>query len=564
MKLTKRFITLTLFIALFFASLFSQNYTSPLRIPISLSSNFGELRNNHFHSGLDYRTQQAVNKPIYSIGDGYVSRINISPGGYGLALYIDHPAGHTSVYGHLNSFSKKIADYIVEKQYEKESYRIDYYLEPNEIPIKKGEQIALSGNTGGSGGPHLHFEIRDQKTQDPLNVFEFLKGTFNDTRRPDIRGIAFYPQPGKGVVNGRTSPHRINLGKTKSGNPGGIGTVQAWGVIGVGVKAYDLMNGTSNIYGVKHVRLFVDDSMVFSSTMNRFSFDKTRMLNSFIDFQDWRERKSFFMKSFIEPGNTLPLYKTLFDGYITINREKTYRMKYELEDFFGNKTIYSFNVIGKKQAIPHPSKCANFMAWNISNWFFDNDFTLAIPLGNLYSDFCYRHSKVASAKYLSDIHRVNNTPIPLHSNGKIWIKLKTENLSDTTKLGVIKIARNGKERWLGGTYRDGGVEVSINELGERFAVDIDTVPPVIVANAPTQWVSKRRISIKLTDSKSGISNFRGEINGKFVLFKHDIKSDYYTYTFDDSRLSRGQKQHFTFTAVDRAGNESEYKFDFVY
>lgn len=564
MRVFRKFIV-TILISLFsFSSLFSQNYTSPLRIPISLSSNFGELRNNHFHSGIDYRTQQSVNKPVYSIGDGYVSRINISPGGYGLALYIDHPAGHTSVYGHLNSYSEKIQDYIVEKQYEKESYRIDYYLEPNEIPIKQGEQIALSGNTGGSGGPHLHFEIRDQKTQDPLNVFEFLKGTFHDTRRPDIRGIAFYPQPGKGVVNGRTNPLRFNVGKTKSGVPIRINAVNAWGVIGVGVKAYDLMNRTSNIYGVKHIKLFVDENLVFSSTMNRFSFDKTRMLNSFIDFEDWRNRKSFFMKSFVEPGNTLPLYDKLYDGYITINKEKTYHMKYELIDFFGNKTTYSFNVIGKKQAIPEPVKCTNFMAWNISNWFFDNDFSLSIPLGNLYSDFCYRHSKTASAKYLSDIHRVNNTPIPLHKNGNIWIKLKTENLPDTTKLGVIKIGRNGNERWLGGTYRNGGVEVPINELGERYAVDIDTVPPVIIANAPAQWVSKRRISIKLTDSKSGISDFRGEINGKFILFKHDMKSDYYTYYFDNSRLSRGQKHHFTFAAVDGAGNKSEYKFDFFY
>lgn len=547
-----------------FSTIFSQNYTSPVRIPISLSANFGELRNNHFHSGIDYRTQQVVNKPIYSIGNGYVSRINISPGGYGLALYIDHPAGHTSVYGHLNSFSKKIQDYIQAKQYEKETYRIDYYLEPDEITVAKGEQIGLSGNTGSSGGPHLHFEIRDQKSQDPLDVFEFLRSSFNDTRRPDIRGIAFYPQAGKGVVNGGINPLRLNVPKTKSGTPAELGTINAWGMIGVGVKAYDLMDGTSNVYGVKYVRLFVDDNPVFTSTMNRFSFDKTRMLNSFVDFEDWRDRKSFFMKSFIEPGNTLPLYNAPFNGYININAEKTYRMKYELEDFFGNKTTYSFNLIGKKQPIPEPAKCTNFMAWNISNWFFDNDFSLTIPLGNLYADFCYVHNKTASAKYLSDVHRVNNRPVPLHRNGQIWIKLKNQNPVDTTKLGIVKIAKTGKESWVGGTYKNGGIEVSINELGDNFAVDIDTVAPVIVANAPAQWAQQRRISIKLTDPKSGISDFRGEINGKFILFQHDMKSDVYTYVFDDSRLVKGQKQLFTFTATDEVGNKSDYKYEFMY
>ena len=189
-----------------------------------------------------------MNKPIYSIGDGYVSRINISPTGYGLALYIDHPEGsHTSVYGHLNSYSKKIQDFIIQKQYEKETYRIDYYLEPDEIPIKKGEQIGLSGNTGSSGGPHLHFEIRDLKTQEPLDVFDFLGKTVTDNRKPDLRGIAFYPQSGKGLVNGSQNPLRLNVGKSKSGAPLAISPVNAWGTIGVGVKAKDLKDGTSNI-----------------------------------------------------------------------------------------------------------------------------------------------------------------------------------------------------------------------------------------------------------------------------------------------------------------------------
>ena len=199
-----KIIRFTLLFVLFTYGTFTadaQNSSPPLRIPVSLSANFGELRNNHFHSGLDYRTQQSVNKPVYSIDDGFVSRINVSPGGYGLALYIDHPGGQTSVYGHLNSYSKKIADYIKQKQYELESYRIDIELKPNEITVKKGEQIALSGNSGGSGGPHLHLEIRDTKTQDPLDVKNFLGKTMTDTQNPDIRGIAFYPQEGKGVIN---------------------------------------------------------------------------------------------------------------------------------------------------------------------------------------------------------------------------------------------------------------------------------------------------------------------------------------------------------------------------
>lgn len=270
---------------------YSQQYRNPVTITPALSGNFGELRNNHFHAGVDFKTQQVVDKPIVAIEEGYVSRISVSPGGYGLALYIDHPStGHTSVYGHLNSFSAKIAAYVLEKQYEQESYSVNLYPPRELLPVKRGEQIALSGNSGSSGGPHLHFEIRDTPTQDPLDALEYL-ARLPDTQKPDLRGVAFYPAADKGVVNGSSTPLRLNISKDKAGNPLAPGkTIHAWGRIGVGVKAYDRMNGQANIYGVKHIRLFVDGTQVFSSSLDRFSFADGRMFNSFIDFEDWRER----------------------------------------------------------------------------------------------------------------------------------------------------------------------------------------------------------------------------------------------------------------------------------
>ena len=167
---------------------YSQQYRNPVTIPPALSANFGELRSNHFHSGVDFKTQQVVDKPIVAIEEGYVSRISVSPGGYGLALYIDHPStGHTSVYGHLNSFSKEIADWVKEQQYLQERFSITLYPEPGMFPVEKGKQIALSGNTGSSGGPHLHFEIRDSQTEEPLDVLEFI-AKIPDTRKPDLQG----------------------------------------------------------------------------------------------------------------------------------------------------------------------------------------------------------------------------------------------------------------------------------------------------------------------------------------------------------------------------------------
>ena len=539
-------------------------YAEPLKIPPHLSANFGELRNNHFHSGIDFKTQQVVNKPVYAVADGYISRISVSPSGYGLALYIDHPAmQQTSVYGHLNSFTKHIANIVEEKQYEKESFRVDLHLSPDEIPITKGEQIALSGNTGSSGGPHLHFEIRDTKTQSPLDPLEYVAQNVKDTQKPDLRGVAFYPINEQGVVNSSTSPTRLNISKSKAGNPLPLPKkINAWGKIGVGVKAYDKMDGQANIYGVKHIRLFVDSQQVHSSTINEYLFSETRMLNSFIDFEDWRNNRSFYMKSFVEPGNKLRLYKSINQGYIDINEERPYKMWYELEDHFGNVTTYQFTVNGVLQEIPRKPKCQYFMAWQYNNKYAAYGFTLNIPQENLYSDFCFTHKErldIAN-KYYSEIHEVNNSPIPLHRTAKIWIKINSDTLKRRDKYGIVKI-KNNRDRWMGGKYKHGGVELNINELGDRYAISIDTIAPTITPLNPQTWKQNGRIRVKLSDDKSSVSFFRGTIDGQFVLFKHDSKSSIYTYTFDQKRLEEIPVKTFQFIARDYVGNESLYEYD---
>lgn len=547
-------------------SLFAQQYANPLNIPAALSANFGELRANHFHSGLDFKTQQVVNKPIFSVEDGFVSRISVSPGGYGLALYIDHPStGHTTVYGHINSFSKKINDYVVARQYELESYRVDLYPEPDELPVKRGEQIALSGNTGSSGGPHLHFEFRDTETQDPIDPLIFYDNRITDTQKPDLRGIAFYPVAGKGVVNDGQLPVRLTVSKNKQGVPLALNMpIKAWGRIGIGVKAYDKMNGQANIYGVKYVRLFVDEKQVFSSVINRFSFDQTRMLNSLIDFEDWRERNSFYMKSFVEPGNRLDFYDTVNNGFIDIDEERNYRLRYELEDHHGNVLTYSFIVKGEKQNVEPIAYCGTFMPWSLHNSFVNQDFVLNIPSGNLYNSICYKHTKIKSDHYFSDIYQVHDQPIPLHAAGTLWMKLHTDTLRNQRQYGIVEIGKTGKTSWVGGTYKNGGIEVNIRELGKQYAVSADTVPPIITPVNQVNWVSNRRIQFRLSDDKSGVLSFRGTINDKFVLFTHDMKSPVYTYVFDDSRLEKGGKQQLHFTVIDGAGNSSEYNYEFNY
>ncbi|MDD2513549.1 MAG: M23 family metallopeptidase [Proteiniphilum sp.] len=538
----------------------TQLYRNPLTIPPVLSSNFGELRSNHFHSGVDFKTQHTVNKPVLAIAGGYVSRISVSPGGYGLALYIDHPdTGHTSVYGHLNSFSPHIAQYVQEKQYELESFRVDLYPEAALFPVKRGEQVALSGNSGSSGGPHLHFEIRDRHTQEPLDVLEYL-APIPDSRQPDLRGIAIYPVQGRGMVNGSSAPLRIRRNNDQAGHPPAPdNTLTAWGRIGIGLEAYDRMNGQSNIYGVKHIRLFVDDEQIFSSTIRRFSFDETRMLNAWIDFKHWREQRSFYMKSFVEPGNRLPFFTTKNRGYIDITRERDYRFRFELEDHSGNRLTYSFTVKGVAGEIPQPSPCGYYMSWQFENSYMDPALSLTIPAGNLYHDICFTHAAVKSSSHFSDIHRIHDTPVPLHRGASLRIRVQHDTLMQKNNYGLVRLDKNGKECWVGGSYTLGAVTASIGELGGSYAVSSDSEPPVITPLQPEYWKSNRTIRIRLTDRKSGIASFRGEVNGRFVLFTHDVKSTVYTYRFDDARLPEGEPLELTFTATDGAGNSSLYK-----
>lgn len=561
MNLNKLTLILTAFMSMVCFNSFAQKYSNPVDVPIALSGGFGELRANHFHSGIDYKTLQVINKPIYSIADGYVSRISVSPSGYGLALYVTHEdTGHTSVYAHLNSFADNIAAYVRKQQYEKETFRIELYPEKDMFPVTKGQQIALSGNTGSSGGPHLHFEVRDAITQDPLDPLDFFKHTVLDTQKPDLRRISFYPQLGKGVINGSNEPIRINIAKNNQGTPLAFGqTIRAWGKIGVGVEAYDKMNGQHNIYGIKHVRLFVDEKKHFSQTIGRYSFSNTSMLNALIDYEDWRKRRTFLMKSFVLPGNKLNFYDAVDNGYININEERNYRMRYELEDYHGNVLTYSFVIEGVKQDIAVPEDKGYYMSYIFRNYFVDSDFVLDIPRDNLYEDVFYYHNKISSDEYLSDIYKINDKPVPLHNSAKMWIKLKVDTLANKKQYGIVDVT--GRMSWVGGIYKNGGVETSIGELGKQYAISYDNVLPVITPVNAASWKSNRKIQVRLSDNLSGIAHFRGTINGEYVLFKHDMKSPVYTYTFDEVVAKQSGTLHFEFVVTDGAGNVARYEYD---
>ncbi len=540
-------------------------YRSPLDIPIVLSANFGELRPNHFHSGIDLKTAGVINKPVYSIADGYIFRISVSPAGYGLAIYVMHPTtGQTSVYGHLNKYAPKIAEYVKTKQYEQESFSVDLQVGKDLLPVKKGELIAYSGNTGSSGGPHVHFEIRDTESQKVVDPLVYYKDMIEDTQSPRIKGIAVYPVNEKGAADFSRDPARRSISILKSGVYAPIkDTVEVWGVIGVGVYANDRMNGTTNIYGVKKVRLFCDDTEIYSSDIADVSLGTTRMINSLIDYEYWVKRRIFYQKMFVEPGNKLQIYKTINNGYIDIKEERIYNLRCELEDLYGNQTVYNFCVKGIEQTIPQKKRCMQQMKWDLDNNFTAGRFSLSIPKDYLYDDLCFILKNKPSEKYLSDIYRVNDEYIPLHNYSEMSIPLEKDTVSNKSQYGVVRIDGT-RETWIGGVYENGTMKARIRDLGHSYAVSMDAEAPQITPLQPLKWAKNAEIQIKLSDNKSGIGAYKGTIDGNYVLFENDVKSSVYTYKFDVKRLQKGQNHKLIFTAVDKAGNTSSYEYTFNY
>ena len=539
----------------------AQQLRKPMDIPVLLSGNFGELRSNHFHSGIDFKTQGVEGKPIHSVQDGYVSRISVSPWGYGNGLYITHPDGTTTVYGHLQKFSQKITAYLKEKQYEQESFNVNLSLTPDELPVKEGELVALSGNTGSSGGPHLHFEVRDTETEEPMDPIEYYKDLIKDTQAPKIQGIMVYSMPGKGVVNGSRRKLELKPVTAKNGKQTLTGKIEAWGEIGLAVKGYDYMDNTSNIYGIKDITLTADSQVIFHSNLDRFAFDESRYLNSFTDFEEWKEHRSFYIKSFVDPGNRLRFIESLNRGILTIDEPRTYHLTYQLADAFGNTTQLSIRIEGKEQPIPEiDTENAELFHWWSDNRFGAKGIRLTIPKGNLYDDLYFRYSVKEDSTALGATHILHNKPVAFHKSAKLSLRLQTDTLENKQQYGIVRL-QNGRRSWTGGVYRNGWVDADIKETGS-YTLGQDLVPPTITPLNPATWVSQQAITLRLSDNLSGVQTYRGEIDGQYVLFEMNSKS-VITYHFDKERLARG-KHTLKLVVTDACGNQSTYTYPFTW
>ena len=541
----------------------AQRLLNPLDFPMQLSGGFGDLRANHYHSGIDFRTKSSEGHPLHAVLDGYISRVSVSPGGYGLAVYITHPADSLiTVYGHLQRFAPMLAEIVKEKQYTNESYSVDISFKAGDIPVSQGDVIGFSGNTGNSGGPHLHFEVRDILTNEWIDPLAFYKSRIPDTQKPIVRGLRIYPIEGKGMANGSRKKQNIPFRLDKNEQPVVTTTIEAWGEIGFGIKAVDRMNGTGFSYGIKDILVTVDSLEVFRSHIDRFAQDESRYINSYTDYEEWAENRSFYIKTFVDPGNNARFIASRNAGKITINEERIYNIVITLTDINGNACQTPVTIKGKKQDIAPPDTAgAKLLRWYDYNSFSAKGIRMTCPRNSLYNNLYMRYHVYTADEYDSPVYVLHVSPTPLHYPAQLSIFIDSALTTNSNKYGIVRLTYSGnKMTWIGGVYRDGWIDTEISELG-AYTVTRDLNPPKITPLDPNGWRNKKKISFRISDDLSGIASYRGEIDGKFVLFEYDSKNALITYSFDNERLHPGE-HHLKFTVTDRCNNQSEFDFAF--
>lgn len=544
-------------------------FRSPLDIPLFLSGNFGELRSNHFHAGLDIKTQGVQGKKVYAVADGYISRIKVSPYGYGKAIYVNHPNGYTSVYGHLQKYSDKIEEVVQKDQYQRERYDIQLFPAPFSIPVKKGDIIAYSGNSGGSGGPHLHFEIRKTDSEHPYNPLLFGFG-IEDNIPPQILKIAIYPMNENSYINGSNRMKIVDVqGVGGTYSLASNYPILLQGDFGFGIMAVDRMNGTHNKYGLHNLQLYYENELIYEQEIEEFAFNEGRYINAHIDYALYARRKSRFQKSFVSPGNKLRIYKNLKNnGIVHISDSSKHEVKYLLTDLYGNQSKVVFTIEG--QAIEPVQNAATlqsgqviFMDYNRSHTFIKDEVLVRIPKGLLYEDIYFEYRKEpATDKTISPIYWLHNHYTPLHSHMNVSIKM--ENLEPALKPYALIVSSIDGKSWYaeGGSWQGDNLAVRTRSFG-GYAVAIDSVPPSIrpinISNG-SNLAGKWSMQFKIKDDLSGIDHYRAEVDGKWILMEYDAKNDLLTHFFD-GKITAG-KHELVLKVTDGRGNKKEYKADF--
>ena len=531
-------------------------FSAPIDINLILSGSFAELRTNHFHSGLDIKTQGKEGFKTYASAAGYVSRIKISRYGYGKALYIKHPNGYTTVYAHLKKFSAAIEAYVKKRQYQKETFEIELFPKAGTLKVLDKQLIAYTGNTGGSGGPHLHFEIRDPQER-PINPLMFGFDV-KDTTPPVIYGLFGYPISENSHVGGDTKRVEIRIIKQKDGTYKSEPII-AYGEIGFGIISMDRQDLASNKNGVNNIQTSFNGQKSLEVNLNRFSFDETKHLNRYIDYEFLYNNKKRIQKLFIEKNNPLSVMNAFTNGGALKIENNTYSIyKIFVSDFKGNQSELNIPIRGVYQKLSDPinrnAKLQHVSATKETVLQKDN-VSIQILKNTFYEDVDLLF------EVSNDTLKLHTALIPLQKSITINFDISKYKKEDKTRLFIGSVSRYGNKLYYSPTKKRGNTLSTRTKYLGSYSLGIDSENPEIKAiNFKNKsWISNHKyLKVKINDKVSGIKNYRATLNERWILMEYDTKTQLLTHDFEDQTITETQN-NFKVIVTDNVGNSSTFE-----
>jgi murein DD-endopeptidase MepM/ murein hydrolase activator NlpD len=544
----------------------------PLNIPLYLSGNYGEIRSTHFHAGIDFKTEQVEGKEVFAVDSGYIYRLVVQPGGYGHALYLRHTDNRITVYGHLRQFLPGVDAWVKDHQYHKKSFEVDLYPRINQFTYRKGELIGYSGNSGSSGGPHLHFEIRDHSGAIPLNVMKY-EFPIQDGIKPKINWLSVYPLDNSSQVNGLNRNILIQVSGSNGKYAAAIDDISVTGNIGFGIETVDYLNNTSNPCSPYMISLFKEEELLFRFILDSIPFSHTGYVKSHVDYAEKLRSGKNIQKLFLDPNNRLPIYKVAVNqGIIHFSDTLLHKMCITVSDAYGNESDLKFRVRSAAY-FPFPRSAqddSNIVAefhYDTLNVFEEADVRIVIPRFALYNNIRFRFSREPSdSTALSDIFNIHDVFTPL--NKSYVVSIRPKNLDPKLFGKVLLTGMDEKGQWIsqGGNYKNGFVTAQVRNFG-RFILAVDTLNPEII---PVNFIPGKEyaegqvLSFRIRDKESGISKYAGYIDKHWALFEYDEKKDLLTYTVDGKRLERGRAHKLEIIITDNRDNVTRFTVGFNY
>lgn len=559
----KRLYILILFATTFVFAQYPKDYfRSPLNIPLNVSGTFGELRTNHFHSGLDIRTNEQEGLPVYATADGYVARIKVSVFGYGKALYIVHPNGYTTVYAHLQRYAGKIEDYVKKLQYAQKKYEVETYLSPEILQLKSGDIIAYTGNTGGSAGPHLHYEIRDTQSEKIINPMAFgLNKLIKDDKKPEIQSVIVYPLNDSTFVNKGNTPIALTLLKQPDGTLI-ANKVSTNGTIGFALNSYDLLTNFYNKNGIYKVQTFLNGAPYFNYTFDTFSFDESKHINYFLDFKKFKQLKQRFQKLFVKEPYPLSLIQhNRKNGSIQVQPKTAYVYRIEVSDYHENKSIVTIPIEYKQDIISSTKKISQgkyFVKAKNEYNFELGQATIYLPPNTFYENF------YLNAEEKDGVLNLENNFEAFQGNMSVSFDISKLTPEEQKKAFIASL--NGYIIDYNSSYRRGDALVAKVKSFGKYKVVLDSVPPRIynpnfVEGSTISNLST--LSVSIVDALSGIDSFNAYVNGEWILMEYDYKTKKLIYNFADGKVKTGTNE-IKIIVSDKLNNSTTFTSNFIY